>query len=50
LARLVYAFAAGAVASIPALCASDARADPKASIEGALDPDLKAEVVRAVGR
>jgi translocation and assembly module TamA len=49
LARLVYAFAAGAVASIPALCASDARADPKASIEGALDPDLKAEVVRAVG-
>jgi len=49
LARLVYAFAAGAVASIQAFSASDARADPKASIEGALDPDLKAEVTRAVG-
>ena len=49
MARLIYAFAAGAVASIPALSPSDARAEPKASIEGALDPDLKTEVARAVG-
>jgi translocation and assembly module TamA len=49
LARFVYAFAAGAVAAIPAFSAPEARAEPKASIEGALDPDLKAAVARAVG-
>ncbi|WP_372786898.1 autotransporter assembly complex family protein [Phenylobacterium sp.] len=49
MARLVYAVAAGAILSIQGLSAPARAAEPKASIEGDLTPDLRAAVARAVG-
>jgi len=49
LARLVYAVAAGAALSIQGFSTPARAAEPKASIEGELPSDLRAEVTRAVG-
>ena len=49
MARLVYAVAAGAALSIQGFSTPASAAEPKAAIEGELTPDLRAEVMRAVG-
>jgi len=49
LARSIYAIAAGAALCLQGLPTSAAAAEPKAQIEGALTPDLRAAVARAVG-
>lgn len=49
MARLVYAVTAGAALCIQGLSAPAVAAEPKAQIEGALAPDLRAAVGRAVG-
>lgn len=49
MARLVYAVVAGAALAIQGLSAPAGAAEPKASIEGSLDPDLRGAIARAVG-
>ena len=49
MARSIYAIAAGAALCLQGLPTSAAAAEPKAQIEGALTPDLRAAVARAVG-
>lgn len=47
LARLVYAFAVSAAWWAQAACVQ--AAEPRAAVEGALSPDLRSEVIRAIG-
>jgi len=49
LARLVYAVAASAAVCLPGVCAPAHAAQPRAAVEGALDPTLKAAIVNAIG-
>ncbi|MFL5295350.1 MAG: autotransporter assembly complex protein TamA [Phenylobacterium sp.] len=49
MARAGLAVLACAAATVPALCATAAFAEPKAQIEGQLPSDLRAAIVRAVG-
>ncbi|MFI4965994.1 MAG: autotransporter assembly complex family protein [Caulobacterales bacterium] len=49
MARLVYAVTAGAALVLQGLSTPAAAAEPKAQVEGALPPDLRAEVARVVG-
>src|SRR6185312_9355442 len=49
LARLVYAVTAGAALCLQGLAAPAQAAEAKAQVEGALPPDLRAAVVRAIG-
>jgi translocation and assembly module TamA len=49
LARLVYAVAASAALCVPGIAAPALAAQPRAAIEGSLEPDLKGAIARAIG-
>jgi len=49
LARLVYAVAASAALCAQGVSAPAQAAQPRAAVEGTLEPDLKAAIVRAIG-